>query len=678
MSKVGVWRRLLPIGVLVLAAYVRLNHLGWAEFKLDEANLSRLALNLARGVEFPLAGLGSSAGIVNPPLAAWLLAIPYAVSPNPILATGFVAVLNVLAVAGCYILAIHWLGSKNLSVPSVSLWPILPALVATLLFAAAPWAVIHSRKIWAQNLLPPFVLAWAWMGWLAFVQRRPRALIGHALALAACIQLHYSALWLIPVSLIWSIVFLRRARWKHAFAALLIFAASFAPFLIADALRGGSSLGRLLEIARQPATIDDQALRLAWLMVAGQEIHSLAGPQEYPNYLSGAPGGEAGFVLTSVVGVLALLGGLVASVDVLRSARRRAFDDRSAAALMMVTWLVVPALLQSRHSLPIFPHYFVILYPVPFVLAGLLVSRLSSARIMRVRAVSGLVAGLAAIVAGVQSAQTLSLQQFVASRATPGGYGAPLESLLRAADNALQAMKGAQGSEVLVYADGDDPHTREGPGVFDVLLPPDVPRRFIDLTQAVEVYPAQPAALLWHSPTGASLPERLTRLSRSESVTPLRAGESPTHVRIWPGQTAASGPCRDAPIIAQWQNGVTLLEAGVTGRWRGPGGWIELCYRVSMAQRDVDYHWFNHVMGPDGQRWAQVDGAGYPAASWRAGDVVRLRFGPAVLPPNAPPGRYTLRAGMYTYPAVVNVSVLDAAGNSAGDAISIDLGELGP
>ncbi|HJW83752.1 MAG TPA: hypothetical protein VJ754_05545, partial [Anaerolineae bacterium] len=608
----------------------------------------------------------------------WLLAIPYAVSPNPILATAFVALLNVLAVAGCYTLATHWMVSKQSSVPSVSLWPILPVLIATLLFAAAPWAVIHSRKIWAQNLLPPFVLAWAWTGWLAFVQRRPRALIGHALALAACIQLHYSALWLIPVSLIWSVAFIRRIRWTSALTSLLIFAASFAPFLIADALRGGPSLNRLVEIARQPVTIDDQALRLAWLMIAGQDIHSLAGPQEFQNYLSGAPGSEAGFVLTSVVGVLALLGGLVASVDVLRAARRRAFDERSAAALMMVTWLAVPALLQSRHSLPIFPHYFIILYPAPFMLVGLLVSRLSDTGLAPGRLAAGIFAGLVVLVAALQSAQTLTLQQFVASLATPGGYGVPLERLLQAVDEVVRAKSGVIGAEVLVYAEGDNPQLHEGPAVFDVLLAPDVPRRFIDLAQATEVYPAEAAALIWYSPGTASLPPALARLTRSQAMIPLRIGESPTQVRVWHGRSAASGPCPDAPIIALWQNGVTLLEAGVSGEWRGPGGWIELCYGVSVEQRDIDYHWFNHVMGPDGRRWAQVDGAGYPASSWRVGDVVRLRFGPVALPPDAPPGRYTLRVGMYTYPSVVNVSVLDGAGNSAGDAVSIDLGELNP
>src|SRR5512138_1558420 len=81
--------------VLLLAAYLRLNHLEWTEFKLDEAHLSQIAYDMARHGEIPLTGIGSSVGIMNPPLAAWLLAIPYALSSSPIIATAFIALLNV-------------------------------------------------------------------------------------------------------------------------------------------------------------------------------------------------------------------------------------------------------------------------------------------------------------------------------------------------------------------------------------------------------------------------------------------------------------------------------------------------------------------------------------------------------------------------------------------------------
>lgn len=673
------------LAILLLAAYLRLNHLGWTEYKLDEANLSRLSLNLARGIEFPLLGLGSSTGIVNLPLAPWLMAIPYAVSPDPIAATGFVAALNVVAVAGCYGLARGFFrsatgqaaGGAATERPATAPSYLIPASLATLLFAVAPWAVIHSRKIWAQDLLPPFVLLWAWSGWLAFVKGRARALIVHALALAACIHLHYSGLWLIPVSLIWAIVFARRLRPRPALAALAVFLATFAPFVFADLLRGAPNLTRLVEIIRQPALFDVQALRLSWLMIAGQEIHSLAGPQEFQNFLASAPGGETGFALTGAIGALVVAAALLALLDVLRAARRRALDDRSAAAFVLVTWLAAPIIVQTRHVLPVFTHYFIILYPAPFLLVGWLAGQLAE---RAKTAGAALIAGLL-IVAGLQSLQSIALQQFVAGRATPGGYGVPVEMSLRVADEAAAASRASNGAEALVYAEGDDPLVHEGASVLDVLLPPDVPRRFVDLAQATMVFPSEAAVIIWYSPNGMLLPDALagrTALRRPEAGIPLRAGEAPAQVRDWPGQAAATPPCTAAAPLGRWQNGVALLEARPSGEWRGPGGWIELCYRVEAEASQAGIHWFTHLIGPEGRRWAQADGPGYPSGSWRAGDVVVIRFGPYTLPADASPGRYTLRVGMYAYPEIANVPLIDAAGNPAGDAAEIDLGDLSP
>ncbi|HEY4721306.1 MAG TPA: hypothetical protein VII92_05640, partial [Anaerolineae bacterium] len=172
--------------VLLLAAYLRLNHLEWTEFKTDEAHLSQLAYDMARHGQIPLTSIGSSVGAANLPLAAWLLAIPYAVSSDPIVATGFIALTNVAAVVLCCLMFQQWL--RTILPPSAVM---RGALMATLLFAAAPWSVIYSRKIWANDFLPLFVVGWAWTGWLAFARRRSYALIGHAVLLAACIHLHY-------------------------------------------------------------------------------------------------------------------------------------------------------------------------------------------------------------------------------------------------------------------------------------------------------------------------------------------------------------------------------------------------------------------------------------------------------------------------------------------------------
>jgi len=125
--------------ILLLAAGLRLTRLGLAEFKYDEATTARSALAIAREGQFPALGMVSSLGPHNPPLMSYVLALPLAVSQDPRLATGWIAFLGVVAVGLTY-----WIGRAYFN------WRV--GALAALLFAASPWAVLHSRKIWAQNI----------------------------------------------------------------------------------------------------------------------------------------------------------------------------------------------------------------------------------------------------------------------------------------------------------------------------------------------------------------------------------------------------------------------------------------------------------------------------------------------------------------------------------------------
>jgi len=126
--------KLALIAIMLLAAYLRLSNLDLTEFKLDEAHVcSRAAEFLASGRP-PLVGIGSSVGAANPPLFIYLTAIPVSLSKNPTVIAGFIALLNVGAVLGCYLLTREYFGEKV-------------GLIATLLFAVSPWAVFYSRKI---------------------------------------------------------------------------------------------------------------------------------------------------------------------------------------------------------------------------------------------------------------------------------------------------------------------------------------------------------------------------------------------------------------------------------------------------------------------------------------------------------------------------------------------------
>ncbi len=621
--------------LLFLAAYLRLNHLEWTEFKLDEAHLSQLAYDMARHGQIPLTGIGSSVGVVNPPLAVWLLAVPYAVSPSPIVATGFIAALNGLAVLACYGLARKVFHSNS------------AALIATLLFAVSPWAIIHSRKVWAQDLLPPLVVLWAWFGYRAFVEGKRWSLLGHGLMLAAAIQLHYSGVYLIPVSAAWFVAFVRRVQWRAAIVTGLLVAAAFAPFLIADGLRGWPSVTRLTAMLARPATVDGEALHLAWITTTGEEIHSLAGPQEYENYRAEIIAADG---LLWLEGALVVIGLLLALSDAARSAIRRAWSPRGAIGWWLAAWLIVPVAAQLGHRTPVYPHYFIILYPVQFLLIGWLIARAPQwPKIV--------LAGALLLTAAVQVQHTLVLQAFLASRPTPGGAGLPIGYTETIAREAVQALNERGAAEIIVNTRGVDPAVDEYPAVFSFLLS-EVPHRCVDALGAARVYPKDTTIQIDFLPDQAM--PRPTGGREPIGRVVLRAGEQAAEIYAAPPYASIEFDASAIPL-ARWANGVSVMR--LTARNPEPGQTATLMeyVRVDSLPPPATFQWTNQLFDAQGKRWAQVDAAGYPAQYWRAGDIIGYEF-KLDLPGDLPDGDYVLRVGQYTLPDVATVPVIDAAG----------------
>jgi hypothetical protein len=64
----------------------------------------------------------------------------------------------------------------------------------------------------------------------------------------------------------------------------------------------------------------------------------------------------------------------------------------------------------------------------------------------------------------------------------------------------------------------------------------------------------------------------------------------------------------------------------------------------------ADYTVFNHLSGPDGQLWGQLDSqpsiGNYPTSAWGVGEVIRDEHDIPVQR-DAPPGQYQLEVGMY-------------------------------
>ena len=634
---------LLFAALVLLAGALRFQRIDYAEFVWDQAHLSLKAIDMARGGQIAWAGVRSSTGVDSFMAFTWLMAIPYAVSLDPLLATAFIAALNVASVAATFFLARRWFGP-------------VAAFTATLLYAVSPWAIEYSRKIWPMEPMPLFTLGYVAAGWLAFVRGRRWALVAHALLAASLAQMHFSGLPVIVISGVWAIAFRKRIERRALGVAALLAALTFAPYVLHDAQQNWFNLDRFRALSALPAAIDLDAARGAWRISTGSDFASLAGPDLAPQIEAAAPNAR---FLFPAQGALLLLG-LAAAGGIALRRIGRGFDDRSAAAFMTATWLAIPILFQVRHVWAVSPSYFTLTYPSQFVLIGLLARE--AGRIGR-RWQIGLV-GLIAVIAAAQVAESIAVYGFVAARHTPNGFGTSLRFVREMGETARRLSDELGGAEIIVLSDGGDPRSHEFPRTADVLFY-GRPHRAADVYSTL-VLPPHPAVYV--APAGSCSGERLLSTLTPERVdrrVRTRQGGGPYRFYVWSGGPAPEylfrGQALEAPV--EWSNGVSLAgyfvdgeaRAGETMRWA-------LVWSIGQgADTAQAFHWFNHLLDTGGNLVAQADGPAYLPFYWRAGDTV-LTWLDASLPTHLPGGEYTMRVGLYAYPDVINVPLADGSG----------------
>jgi 4-amino-4-deoxy-L-arabinose transferase-like glycosyltransferase len=652
---------LLLLGILLLAAALRLTRLDLAEFKSDEAGIARAALALVHEGQFPVVGPSSSQGPAHPPLQIYLMALPFAITQDPRLAVAVVALIHAAAVLMAYLLGARFFKRRV-------------GLIAALLFAVNPWAIYYARKIWTQNW-PLATTLFIFSLLLLVVERRPWALVGASLALVALAGTHLGGLAFIVVLVLVLLLFPSGVKRRPALVAALLFVLFAAPYIYHDACHDWQSLRGLFDPDAGQVQVDLEAARFATWLTSGYHYQDLAGAR-HVQFLEGLPN----LRWLDVVEMVLLGAGLVYLIArIIRHALRGRERWRGSAGrdVVLLSWLLIPVLLQTRHSQPVYPHYFILLYPVQYLVIALMLSegldwlrpRLNH-RLGR-WCLMGLV-GLVIAIGAWQVYLEQSFVRFVARYDTPGGYGPVVGPLWRTASIAGDTAA-ADGAEILVVAQGDNPVWDNLPSAFDVLLPRHLSHRFVDGQKAL-VFPQGPtvyittpevedAAAILQQQTGAALVEQID--APGEQRLRVFRRENASRDDVLQGMTPLEPPQRLA-------NNVELLAYAVEDELR-PGGTLHFTlawWLDGPPPLDADYHTFAHLVDVDGERFGQHDLSSFASASWQTGDLVLATFQIEV-DAAAPPGEYWIRVGMYSYPDIVNVPVVDVAGNAQADSVVI-------
>jgi len=646
--------------ILVLAAALRLTRLGLVEFKYDEATTARSALAIAREGQFPAFGMVSSWGPHNPPLMSYLLAPAFAVSRDPRLATGWVAFLGVAAVGLTYWIGRTYFGRRV-------------ATLAAVCFAASPWAVFHSRKIWAQNV-PLFTLLFV-ASLLAFVVRRkPWALCG-AFASAAClVGFHLGGLAFFVILALVAAAFFRRVHLLPLLAGIGLAVFILSPCLLFEVQNDWPNLRALLHATGKSFTLDLESVHMAALNMGGLHFEDLAG-ERHADFIRSII--DLRWFEWAEVGLFWI--GLVwMAWRVIREAVRHQgyLADPEAARMVLLVWWAVPVAALVRHSDPIYPHALSLLYPVQHLIVALLVvdwlagcrRRWGQRWSLYLRRS---VVVFAMLLVAWQAYLFESLLTFVEGNDTPGGYGTPIKYTLAVVRRVQEVADGGANMQVVAVLPGADPRYDGQAAAFDVLLEPG--RRLVDGRSGL-VLAGHPTVYLVDSGAQPGADVLADLALEMESAMPVRTGSEAVYrfYRWQPSDVIPRVVWDSDPV--RWASGVELIGYDWTGDLR-PGGRLRwtLYWRVSSEPPvGQDYHWFNHLLDGDGNRWGQADGAGFAAADWQVGDVVLTWFD-IDISPDAPPPPYSVRVGMYSYPDIANVQLIDVAGNPAGEFV-----EMGP
>ena len=309
--------------ILGIAAFLRFYQLTTTEFDADQAMVFRMARDAINHGLIPATSNIASIRIVNPPAVIHLLMIPAAFSSNPLWGAIFVGLLNVFAVLLTYIFVRRYYGR-------------IEAIIASLLYATASEPLHYSRFIWQQNLIAPFVvlLFSTYLLWEFSIKFGDLKILLQTSKLHSHFDLtalNYYGLFLNPYGNI--------PTNTHTLEYKLVPLLEWLPPSMAILIISGLALITMGVISSPQLQKRDSGV--------DEEIRS-----------------SRHTVWSSL-----------RTVNTLWTDFRAA--PRRCGYFLLLTWQIVPIMILSHHSVPVFPYYLLMVLPGPFIIIGILLSTLA-------------------------------------------------------------------------------------------------------------------------------------------------------------------------------------------------------------------------------------------------------------------------------------------------------------
>ena len=197
----------ITLATLIAGSALRLAAPHEFEFKADEARMVDLVRTARATGELPWLGMPTSQGIRNPGMSVWpFVALSHVFGSDGYGLTQSVRVLNVLALAAAVAFGL-WRLQHN----DQRIW-----VAGVLLAAVNPLEVVLHRKLWAQSILPLIALLLLWL-WLDR-KRSWRHAAGLGASAAVIMQIHPSGMFIVAALLAGALLDRHRrdVRWGAA------------------------------------------------------------------------------------------------------------------------------------------------------------------------------------------------------------------------------------------------------------------------------------------------------------------------------------------------------------------------------------------------------------------------------------------------------------------------------
>ncbi len=339
--------------IVMVAAYFRLANINLAEVKGDEATTSFVVKGLVQQGKVPLLGPPLSTGGNAGPIYYYILLIPFLVSFNPIVASSFVAIVNVLGIIVTFKFAQEFFNDRV-------------ALIATALDAVSPFAILFSRKIWNPDLIFPFSAVLFYCLYSFVIKNKPKYLIPLFVTYSIMLQVHPITLFLAPVLLLFLIQSHSRISARYLVTSVALSLIIFAPLIYGEVTSSLSNTGAFISTLRLfAAGINPTVVMLLSSVTSGVGF----------DYILGASSGSFyGSILHLnsffLVEDLCLYLGLAL---VLLRAARKPFHEGLRYSILF-SWIAFPTLilLFFHPTFGLLPHHVVMFLPANFLVIAIL------------------------------------------------------------------------------------------------------------------------------------------------------------------------------------------------------------------------------------------------------------------------------------------------------------------